>query len=191
MKKVYLLFVFAAAFSLITADLQAQDKEGPRFGGLRFGYHSSKYVKDGNTWGTGDPDETFYVGLMRDSKLIPMLHLGTGLEYFKNGVKLADGIQRDFHYLSIPINVKLKLGPAFASAGFAPSFKVAERYVTDGNSEKPSDDMKAEWFDIPFFVGAGVKIWMLTLEARYHWGLLEVTDGYKSQYFQLGLGLSF
>ena len=190
MKKIYLLFVFAAAFSLITADLQAQDKEGPRFGGLRFGYQSSTYVKDGNTWGTGDPVESFYVGLMRDSKLIPMLHLNTGLEYFKNGVKLENNVERDFHYLSIPISAKLKLGPVYGLAGFAPSFKVAERYVIDGNSEKPADAIKANWFDIPFFVGAGISLWKLSLEARYHWGLVEVYDGYKSQYFQLGLALS-
>ncbi len=189
MKKRYLLFVFAAAFSLIIADLQAQEKKGDRVGGLRFGFHASQLSKDGNKW--GDPVQSFYVGFARDNQVMPLLHLGTGLEYFKNGVKLTDGIQRDFHYVSIPLNVKLKLGPAFALTGFAPSFKVAERYVTDGSSEKPSDDMKAEWFDIPFFVGAGVKIWMLSLEARYHWGMMEVTDGYKSQYFQLGLGLNF
>ncbi len=190
MKKHYFLFVFAATFCLITTDLQAQDKKGAdKVGGLRFGYHSSSFVKDGNSY--GDPLQTFYVGFTRDNKLIPALHLGTGLEYFKNGVKLTDNVQRDFHYLSIPLNVKIKLGPAFGLTGFAPSFKVAERYITNGNSGKPSDDMTAEWFDIPFFLGAGVKVWMLTLEARYHWGMLEVTDGYKSQYFQLGLGLSF
>ena len=188
MKKTNLLFVFAAVFSLITADLQAQEKKGDRVGGLRFGYHTSSLEKDGDAW--GDQVNSFYVGFARDNQLMPLLHLGTGLEYFKNGVILTDGIQRDFHYLSIPINAKLKLGPAFALTGFAPSFKVAERYVTDGNSVKPSDNLKAEWFDIPFFVGAGVKIWMLTLEARYHWGLMEVTNGYKSKYFQLGLALS-
>jgi hypothetical protein len=187
MKKPYLLFVFAAAFGLIATDMKAAD--GDRVGGLRFGYHSSVYTKGGEQ--LGDPLNSFYVGFTRDNKLIPMLHLGTGLEYFKNGVKLTDGIQRDFYYLSVPIDATLKLGPVFALTGFAPSFKVAERYVTDGNPVKPSDDMKAEWFDIPFFVGAGVKIWILSLEARYHWGLLEVTDGYKSQYFQLGLGFSF
>lgn len=187
MKKLHLVFVFAATLGLITGDLIASD--GDRVGGLRFGYHSSGFTKGGDTW--GDPLQTFYVGLARDTKIIPLLHVGTGLEYFKNGVILGDGIQRDFHYVSIPINAKLKLGPVFALTGFAPSFKVAERYITDGNSTKPSDDMKAEWFDVPFFLGAGVKVWMLTIEARYHWGLLEVTDGYKSQYFQLGLGLSF
>jgi hypothetical protein len=187
MKKHYLLFLFAAAFGLITADLRAAD--GDKVGGLRFGYHSSNLSKDGTNW--GDPVNSFYLGFTRDNQIIPLLHIGTGLEYFKNGVKLRDGIQRDFHYLSVPISAKLKLGPVFAQTGFAPSFKVAERYVTDGNSEKPSDEMKAEWFDIPFFVGAGVKVWMLTLEARFHWGLLEITEGYKSQYFQLGLGLSF
>lgn len=187
MKKSYPAIAMTILLAFATLEINAAD--GDRVGGLRFGYHTATLAKDGNTW--GDPIQTFYLGFTRDNKLIPLLHLGTGLEYFKNGVKLTDGIQRDFHYLSVPINAKLKLGPVFALTGFAPSFKVAERYITDGNSVKPSDDLKAEWFDIPFFVGAGVRIWMLSLEARYHWGLLEVTDGYKSQYFQLGLGLSF
>lgn len=187
MKKSYPGIAMAIILAFVTLEINAAD--GDRVGGLRFGYHSSVLAMDGNTW--GDPIQSFYLGFTRDNKLIPLLHLGTGLEYFKNGVKLTDGIQRDFHYLSVPINAKLKLGPIFALTGFAPSFKVAERYITDGNSVKPSDDLKAEWFDIPFFVGAGVKIWMLSLEARYHWGLLEVTDGYKSQYFQLGMALSF
>ena len=79
----------------------------------------------------------------------------------------------------------------FASdGGFSPSFKVAERITTDGDTAKPTDAQKAEWFDIPFFLGAGVKIWFVSIEARYHWGIMEVTDGYKSQSFQLGAGIS-
>jgi hypothetical protein len=191
MKKKYSVLVLSVIFVLIAADLRAQDKGGDRVGGIRFGYHSSNFVKDGNTW-SSDPMQSFYFGFFRDNKIIPLLHLGTGLEYFKNGAKLiGEDIRRDFHYVSVPLNAKLKLGPVFALTGFAPSFKVAERYVVGNNSTKPSDDLKAEWFDIPFFVGAGVKILFITVEARYHWGLLEVSNGYNSQYFQLGLGLSF
>jgi len=190
MKKSYSVFAFAVMLALITADIQAQEKDADRVGGIRFGYHASNFYKDGDPWAS-EALGSWYAGFFRDNKVASIIHFGTGLEYFKNGVKLDGGIQRDLHYLSVPLNVKVKLGPAFALTGFAPSFKVAERYVEDGNSEKPSDDMKAEWFDIPFFIGAGVKIFFITVEARYHWGLLEVVEGYTSRYFQLGLGLSF
>jgi len=190
MKKIYLVFVFAVIVALFTADIQAQDKEGDRVGGVRFGWHSSNMYKDGSSI-TSDPTQSFYFGFFRDNQIAPLIHLGTGLEYFKNGVNLTDDFRRDLHYVSIPLNAKIKLGPVFALGGFAPSIKVAERFVIGDNSEKPGDDEKAEWFDIPLYAGVGVKLLFITIEARYHWGMLEIADGYKSQYFQLGLGLSF
>lgn len=189
MKRTYSVFVFAVLISLFTADIQAQGKDGDRIGGFRFGYHVSNYYLDGEPW-AAEGMGSFYAGLFRDNKILPMLYVGTELEYFKNGVQVDD-FQRDLHYLSVPLDVKLKLGPLFVLTGFAPSFKVAERFIEDGNSEKPSEDQKAEWFDVPFFVGAGVKIMFITLEARFNWGLLEVMEGYNSRYLQLGLGISF
>jgi len=185
-----LLLVFAVILSLFVADIQAQDKGGDRVGGIRFGYNASNYYLDGDAWAS-EAMGSFYAGFFRDNKIASLLHVGTGLEYLKNGVSIDSDNHRDLHYLSIPLNVKLKLGPVFALSGFAPSFKVAERFVEDGNSSKPSDDEKAEWFDVPFFVGAGVKLMFITIEARYHWGLLEVMEGYNARYLQLGLGLSF
>lgn len=190
MKKNFSLIIFAVTVALTTADIQAQDKDGDRVGGIRFGYQASNYYLDGDAWAS-EAMGSFYAGFFRDNKIAPLLHLGTGLEYFKNGVSVTDDFRRDLHYVSVPLNIKLKLGPVFALTGFAPSFKVAERFVVGDNSEKPSDDEKAEWFDIPFYAGAGVKLLFITIEARYHWGLLEVMEGYNQRYFQLGLGLSF
>ncbi len=190
MKNLTTVLFLAVILTLCTLDLQAQDKEPDRVGGIRFGWHSSQFSKDGEAW-SDESMQSFYAGFFRDNKIVPMFHFGTGLEYYKNGVKFDSDNHRDFHYVSVPLNGKFKLGPAFALAGFAPSFKVAERIVTDGDSQKPTDAQKAEWFDIPFYVGAGVKLLFITIEARYHWGLLEVVDGYKANSFQLGLGLSF
>ena len=51
---------------------------------------------------------------------------------------------------------------------------------------------KSNVFDMPLQVGLGVKILMLSLEARYNWGLLDLNDeGAKNQYFQLGLAVFF
>ena len=55
----------------------------------------------------------------------------------------------------------------------------------------PTDTGKSNWFDAPVFLGAGVKIFFVSVEARYHWGLIEVRNGLKSQYFQLGAAVSF
>ena len=190
MKFFYSVLAVALIIGLFSSEMIAQEKgEGDRVGGIRVGYHASQYYDAGNAY--GDPMQSFYVGLFRDTKIIPLLHFGSGLEYYKNGIKTDDSNMRDLHYLTIPLNLKLKIGPVFALGGFSPSFKVAERITIDGNTEKPTDAQKAEWFDIPLFLGAGVKIWFVSLEARYHWGMMEVTDGYKAQSFQLGAGISF
>ena len=189
MKKSYLVGVLALIFTFFSVKMLAQEKGGgDRVGGIRLGYHVSQFSDQGEF--LGDPMESFYIGLFRDTKVLPLLHFGTGLEYYKNGAKMVN-YERDLHYLSIPLDLKLKLGPVFLLTGFSPSFKVAERIIRDGISEKPADENKAEWFDIPFFVGGGVKVWFVTLEARYHWGLREVTDGYMTQSFQIGAGISF
>ena len=190
MKNIFSVLTIALTLGLFSFEVNAQEKgEGDRVGGIRFGYHASQFYTDGNSF--GDPMQSFYVGLSRDTKIASLLHFGSGLEYYKNGVKIDDANKRDLHYLSVPLNLKLKIGPVFALGGFSPSFKVAERITTDGDIAKPTDAQKAEWFDIPLFLGAGVKILFVSLEARYHWGMREVTEGYKTQSFQLGAGISF
>ena len=67
-----------------------------------------------------------------------------------------------------------------------------DRKYTAGDYEtSPGDADKSNWFDAPVFLGAGVKIWFVSVEARYHWGLIEVRNGLKSQYFQVGGAVSF
>ena len=190
MKKLNSVLVFSMVLLVISTDGHAQ-KDGDRVGGLRFGWHHSAFYDDGNAVSDADPMQSFYAGFFRDNKIVSLLSFGSGLEYYQNGIKYSDDNKLALHYVSVPLNVKIKLGPVFALTGFAPSFKVAERIITDGNSSTPSDDQKSEWFDVPFFVGAGVKIIFITIEARYHWGLLEVNNGLNSRYFQLGVGLSF
>lgn len=190
MKYLFSILVVAIILFVPSLETDARDKgDGNRVGGIRVGYHSSQFNLSGDAY--GEPMQSFYAGLFRDTKVLPLLHFGTGLEYYKNGVRIDSDNMRELHYLTIPLNLKLKLGPIFALGGFSPSFKVAERVTEDGFKEKPTDAQKAEWFDIPLFLGAGVEIWFLTIEARYHWGMMEVVDGYKSQSFQIGAGISF
>lgn len=165
------------------------DDDGKKVSGIRAGYQSSGYFKNGDMLSGTDKYASFYVGLFRERKLIPLLHVGSGLEYFQNGAKIDDDNKMILHYLSVPIYAKVKVGPVFALTGFAPSFKVAEKQFLLGEKSTPSD--KSNWFDIPFYLGGGLKILFISVEVRYHWGLLDVREGTMSQYFQLGGAISF
>ena len=190
MKKKALVVITALLFGLCLT--QAQDKnEGNKVGGIRAGWHSAGIFEDGSKADTANSLNSFYVGFFRDTKIIPLLHFGSGIEYFQNGMEYSSNTKRVLHTLSVPLDLKLKLGPIFALTGFAANFKVAERVVYKGESAKPIDSDLSNWFDIPFFLGAGVKIWKVSVEARYHWGLLEVRNGKHSQYLQIGGAISF
>jgi len=172
--------------------IHAQEKkEGNKVGGIRAGYHSAALADYGSEPDTANSLNSFYVGFYRDTKIIPLLHFGTGMEYFQNGMKYSTNNKRVLHTVSVPLDLKLKLGPVFALGGFAANFKVSEKVVIEDNVSNPIESDKSEWFDIPFFLGAGVKIFFVTIEARYHWGLLDVRDGKHSQYLQIGAGISF
>ena len=109
-----------------------------------------------------------------------------------HGIQMGGEKDRMLHYISLPNYLKFKLGPAFLLGGVAPSFKVAVKVKVGGENVNPLDANKSNWFDIPAFAGGGVKILFITVEARYHWGLVKLNDdGYMNQYFQLGAGFSF
>lgn len=189
MKKIELLLVIVFLASSFT--LFAGDDEGGKKG-VRAGWQQS-YINDGNNT-FGDPLNSFYIGLFAEKKLIPLLRLDYGLEYNSTGYRdESAGIKSEYtrHNLAIPVNLKLKLGPAFALGGVAPSFGL-------GTKAKVNDvevDTEPEVFDAPIFLGAGVKIAMISIEARYHWGTMNLTKvenaTTKQNYFQIGAALSF
>ena len=185
-------FLILSAVLLGIGLAQAQDnKEGNKVGGIRAGWHSAGLFEEGSKPDTANSLNGFYIGFYRDTKILPLLHFGAGLEYFQNGMEYSSNTSRVLHTISVPLDLKLKLGPVFALTGFAANFKVSEKVVYKDNASNPIDSDKSEWFDVPFFLGAGVKIWMLSIEARYHWGLLEVRNGLHSQYLQVGAAISF
>ena len=180
--------------SIMTPDLDAQSKgkgEGHRVGGIRAGWHYAALVESGSQLDTADNLSSFYVGFFRDTRIIPMLHFGSGLEYFQNGTSYLGNNSRVLHTISVPLDLKVKLGPVFVLGGFAANFKVSEKIHLAGESVKPPDSDMTAWFDVPFFLGAGLKIAFVTVEARYHWGLLEARNGLHNHYLQLGGAISF
>jgi len=186
------IFLFTASLLIGAITLHGQDKkEGQKVGGVRAGWHYAFMQKEGDKPDTANALNSFYVGFFRDTRIMPLLHFGSGLEYFQNGMEYPNNSARILHTISIPLDLKVKLGPAYALGGIAANIKVSEKLKIGDEYITPLDSDKTAGFDLPVFLGAGLKIWFVTIEARYHWGLLEARNGYYNQYFQLGAGISF
>lgn len=184
MKKIYTLLLLALfTFALMPANAQKI--------GVRAGYQMSNWYKDGSQLSGTDPLSSFYVGLFKVKKIVPAVHFGIGLEYFQNGFTAANSYKRVLHYISIPVYMEAKLGPVFALGGIGANFKVSEKITLNGTTASASSEEKSKPMDVPVFLGAGFKILMITIEARYHWGLVKINDGASNQYFQVGAGVSF
>jgi hypothetical protein len=187
MKKITTLFLcvlFAMSFTSLRADSKEDKHE--KYLGLRAGWQLSGIYSNGKLPTGYDPLNSFYVGLNKDIKLIPLLRLGVGIEYSEVGMTSADssiGIQ----YLYLPLYLKVKLGPVFALGGISPSFKIGD--TMQGISPYTGQDPAT--FDAPVFLGLGIKILFLSIEARYNWGTVDVFDGAKNQYLQIGGAVTF
>ncbi len=165
-------------------------------GGNRFGIRGGYQV--GNLFVDGDAMEnnfnTFYLGVFKEVKLLPLIRIGTGLDYLQNGTFEDSDNKINLHYLSAPLYLKLKVGPVFALAGAAANFKVGEKWTISGSKISGFDSKS---FDLPVFAGLGVKFAFLTIEARYYYGTttinddaISVTKGAHNEFFQIGLGAS-
>jgi hypothetical protein len=184
MRKIYMMLLLAL-FAVAFLPAKAQKI------GVRAGYQMSNFYKDGSGLNGADPLSSFYLGVFKVKKIIPAVHFGMGLEYFQNGFNGTGDSKWVLHYISIPVYIEGKLGPVFALGGFGANFKVAEKVTLNGSTASATSEQKSKPMDVPVFLGAGVKLAMLTIEARYHWGLVKINDGAACQYFQVGLGISF
>ena len=182
---------------LITTGLFAQDKNHDnKLLGVRAGWQSSGIYEDGSLPEGWDPLNSFYAGFFKEIKLVPLLRFDAGIEYAPVGITDSDTDSKVvLHYLSIPLNLRVKLGPVYALGGAAANFRVAEKYTIAGESYTPEDDDKSNVFDVPLFLGLGVKFMFLSIDARYYWGMLDVYDNNdisnKSNYLQVGASLYF
>jgi len=187
MKKIRL---FTLALLIIGFGLSTYAGDGGKFG-FRGGFQYSNIYKDGSAI-KSDPLNSFYVGFFKEQKIVPMLSIGSGLEYSQIGTMPDSDSKMQLHYLSMPVNLKVKIGPIYAIGGASASFKVGEQWTDYG--KKTDVAIKANWFDVPVHVGLGVQILAFRIEARYHWGMLDLYDspltGYKTQAIQLGLAIA-
>jgi len=180
------LLLLIAFFTLSVTSVYAQNKIG-----VRTGYQNSTIKQDGTMISGTDSYNSFYIGLFKTHKIIPAVHFGYGLEYMTTGAEWNDNAENVvLSHLSVPMYLEGKIGPVFALSGVAANFKINEKY-SGIISDSPFGEEKFNTVDFPVFLGAGFKIMLFTLEARYHWGLTEINEGVKSQYLQLGVGVSF
>jgi len=190
MKKTMIL-VLLVFTTVLSTYAQGRNEKSNRMG-VRAGWHSALMVIDGAGLATTDPLNAFYVGFFNEKRMGKIFYFGSGLEYFQNGFEsTVIDLKRKLHYISVPIYLKLKLGPVYATGGTALNFKVAEENIIWDGAVDPLEGNKTNVFDLPVSAGLGVQIFMFSVEARYFWGMIDVNHNVKNQYFQLGFAVFF
>lgn len=189
MKKLLLIIacIFIANLTMAQDDKEDNDKKWPN--GFRAGYQWSNLVKEEDK--VADNLDGFYVGYLRKVKIIPLLRLETGLEYMIAGAQTSDDKKLRLHYLVLPAQLVVKIGPVYGLAGVNGNIKIYEDLKVNGQKVDITSENRVSAFDIAVDAGAGFNFLFLSIEARYYWGLLEVEQGYKNQYAQIGLKVHF
>ncbi len=175
---------------VVTCNINAQDKDKPARIGIRAGWNYASMFIDNDELPGIDHSNSFYIGVFKEKKLVPFLRLGSGIEYLQNGYKINDNVSRDLSYISVPLYLKVKIGPVYATGGTGFNFKIGEDLPGDA-SQDPLNNKKTNFFDMPLQLGAGLKILMFSVEARYNWGMFNVNNNASNQYLQLGFTVSF
>lgn len=178
--RIIVTFLMAFGLAVVSAQLSAGT-------GIRGGYINSTLKRGGE--GLFDKNyESFYVGVFHDNNIIPLLDLGTGLDYYQSGSQLDDNNKVVLHYLSVPISLKLKIGPLHVFGGVHGAVKVGSTETVMGQSSTAEG---YNTFDAGGFAGLGIKLFFIGAEAKYTWGFVDVKDGYKNNFLQAGLTLWF
>lgn len=162
--------------------------------GIRGGFQSSNFYSNSTS---AEVLNSFYVGFLAERKLIPLLHIGSGVEFNQSGYT-ESVLGSDFTFkrsnISIPIYAKLKVGPVFATGGVSPQFSVGNTLKQGDDKQDLDDDDKTNVFDAPVHLGLGVQILMFSIDARYNWGVSNLSKNnreIKQQYFQIGAQIIF
>ena len=181
-KKMVCLLVVVIAMTLVSGPLPAKNRRG-----VRFGYIDSKLDRGGA--GLFDRGySSFYVGFYNDQRIIPMLYFSSGLDYYQTGSKQSEGNKLVLHWISVPLSLKLKVGPVHGFGGVHGAVKVSSKLTVVGADVSAKDF--GSW-DAGAFVGAGIQILFISAEVKYNWGLVDIYSGYKNNFLQAGLTLSF
>ncbi len=186
------MYCLAVCMLGFVSNVKAED-DGPDGRGIRAGWQKSYLSVDGEK--LTDKSDGFYVGFFKNNKIAPMLRWQSGFEYYQ--VRGAnDYAELKVHYLSIPLSLRLKLGPVYALGGVNGAVRIADSFdskASDIISEVTGIDTDPDLsrWDAGAHLGVGFKFLMLGVEARYNWGFVDVTDGMNTEYLQIGACLFF
>ncbi len=184
MKRILLILSLIAIPGLLIAGPK-DDESKKIYKGIRGGFQSSTFAVD-----EGDsPDGlgSFYLGIFGGKKLGPskLLSIYSGLTFYQSGADDKDFGEVKLSYISLPVSLRVKLGPVYAFGGANAAIKVGESL--SGPIEQA--DLDFESFDAGAQIGVGVKFLMLSAELKYNFGLIEIEDGIKTSHLQAGLCL--
>lgn len=187
MKTVVRLLIISCLVTLINInETIAQDDTRNT---IRIGYHSGQMFDDGNKPFENDLSGVYF-GIARDIPFATIIHLNAGLEYFQTGSKSDDQNKIALSYISVPVGLKVKIGPVSAMGGASAGFRISTKETINGVESDPLiNDYNR--IDGTVYLGAGFKILALGVEIRYHWGFRDVFDQYKNQFLQIGANLHF
>ncbi|MCC6414048.1 MAG: PorT family protein [Saprospiraceae bacterium] len=181
--------LFTLVFCLFVLSAFAQkDDDKHRPNGIRIGYQNSLYSDGDNT---SDALSRGYFGFMRKIGKRDLFHLETGLEYMMAGAKFENDAQVQLHYITLPLQGVVKIGPFVGLAGINGNFRIGENYKVGDQEIERNDDNKSNGFDVAVDAGLGFNILFMTIEARYYWGLIEVENDLYNRYVQAGLKFHF
>lgn len=180
---------FLSAMILTLVFMGMNDVNAQGFG-IRSGFQGAYTNNNGNQ--IGNSLDHFYLGAYKNRKLGAgkLLMLNTGLEYMQNGHKTNDSNFRRINYLSVPVGLRAKFGPVFAQGGVNGNIKLSEKYEVNG-ADALNDGNKTKTFDLPIHVGVGLKVLVFEIEVRYHQGFMDVNNGNKNSYLQIGAAIEF
>ena len=156
MKRIFIISLSIVMVTLLS-NINAQEKKSADGKGIRAGWQSSFIAIDGND--LNESSNGFYAGIFKNNNIgVSILNLDTGLEYYQiNGETSTNNLTADLklHYLSIPIALRVNLGPLYAMAGVNGALKLGGKYTLNGNDIGAGD---ISTFDAGGHLGVGVKV---------------------------------
>jgi len=162
-------------------------QDNGRFG-VRGGFQTAQLTSDIGSLFESNQNR-YFVGIYKDSPIMPLLKFSTGLEYFETGSR-QDAVDLKLGYLSIPVALKADIGLFNVYGGISGAYRLyAEERINGEQVSVPGD--KYRRFDYSTFVGGGVTLFFVGIDIRYHWGKTDVYEGFQNRFWQLGATVIF
>ncbi len=187
MKTVRLTLAALAVLCLFSTQ-EALAQRGNGSFGIRAGFQTAQLKSDiGELFKSNQ--NRYFVGIYKESWMVPLLRLSMGVEYYETGSQ-QDGVDLKLGYLSAPLALKADVGLFNFYGGISGAYRLFAHEDVNGDRIETPDD-KYGRFDYSTFLGGGINILFVGIDIRHHWGRTEVVEGYKNRFWQLGATLRF